>query len=282
MNGMKTTLGVLGFALGLVLLGQPTIVFAQQEEGEGAAKIDRGSAESRERSEAREASDMRRLMSRFSKLRTYMNDKLKLDTEQKREITELFENHMRDLTKVQSGKQGTGSKEDQDRRLAELQKEIDTAREAEDHDFVRELRDEMRAILVERRSQTGRNTQEFLKKLEAVLFEDQIPEFKKILQRLGFALGEQAQVEGSRESLEQLLRAVMDPSVGLTQEKKQAVVEVMREAILSLDPDMDRNAFVAELSARLQTEIVGVLDDDQWKKVETIMEGKPSEAPKTP
>ena len=257
----------------LPVLWVPYAVSALQEERDPAdreeARAGEGDPEGSsllQRSGSDQPDHVRRLISRITRLHKWMKAKLDLDREQQRAVHALFEEHLDELRATTDREDRDGESKERANRLKELQKERREAQADRDMEAVREIRSEIRELLQERHSRLSGSTARLVEHLEDELDEDQLEAFRKLVDRLG--LGSR---KPNQESMQELLRAVLSPELGLSAEKRRAIMDIMRNALLTMNPDREAGDQFSDVAGNLRAELMGELTESQWEKAESLL-----------
>jgi hypothetical protein len=248
---------------------------SEQQEGDEEANGEDehgSSASTQERSSGGKAAQVRRLVSRLTRLHKWMGEKLELDASQERAIHGLFQEHMDDLRSGVGGGNSRDDTRDREKRLEELQQEMSDAREQRDREAVIEIRNEMRNLLRERQTQLTARTSAFLVRVEDELADDQLTEFRNMVARLGLTPD-----APTKESMQDMLRAVLSTEVGLSAERREVIMDILRSSFLTMDPGEQAEDQMSTVGRDLRAEIIGELTEDQWAKVEAYLKKNSSQ-----
>ncbi len=258
---MKRSLLMLGITglMGWLVFVCP--VNAQPSKEAEATDTDEGKKDKPD--EADLISAARRHVGLLTKLHEKMEAKLDLSDEQKRAVDELFRDHLKKLKDARSQRRADKAAAVRADEMAELREKMKEARDAGDKDTVNELRKKMRDILKEQRGGVTKGTSEFLGNVRDELEENQVKWFESMVRELGLDLD-----EGPGITVQQLLKAVLSPEIGLSSDQRKAVLDRMRGALLGMDSDARDAGDLDDISPQLRADLRAQLTEAQWTKVE--------------
>jgi hypothetical protein len=194
----------------------------------------------------------------LEQLRREMISKLDLDDEQLEAIRDIFKDRTAEVEAYYAEKRRSEAQDQQ--KMHELEMQIREARQAGDHETLRELMEEMRQLQGGDR-ELRRGRQEFHDALANELNEEQEREFRKIVQRLR---RDQNPRRFRLRGIQDIRRATED--LGLSEEQNRAIRDYLVEAMRAVGETGNDEEKLAELQASLQQKIVDELTDEQAKQ----------------
>lgn len=246
----------------------------QAEEGDGQQDQPSADAARRRRGPAvytQVAS--RRLLVSLNKLRSQMIDQLDLSEEQEETLGAMFDKFLVDVEKhAARGAGGDGNKDESGDSIRKLRMEMIEAQKAGDDDRAKELRTQIQAAMSKQRPMTSEAVSKFLDTVAEELDEEQEPQFRTLVKRLKLDVSSDAQ----RDSLGRLMRAVMDPELGMTAEQHQAVREIIRDAFASQDRGERSPEKTDQLASKVKSDIMEELTPEQRVKLEAKLKAEES------
>jgi Spy/CpxP family protein refolding chaperone len=214
-----------------------------------------------------EAPASRRTVSRLTRLREEIKEKLDLTAEQEKQIGDLVDDHIRSIEEQREQRGRSRIKETDLEELKTLRNQMKEARKTGDTEAARRIRTEMTEKARSLRQPIGPSTSQLIEKIAGQLEEGQLRTFEEIVRR--FRLDDAPHYRGG--PLRTLLRAVRDPELALTDEQRREVRETVRRTITAVPPDERRGERMDETAKKLQAEISELLTAEQRAKLEAAL-----------
>ena len=210
----------------------------------------------------------RRLVSRLTKLHEAIKEKLDLTSEQEESIRDLFDDHIRKVTEHHDQQHGNRVDEADLEELKALRNRMIEARKSGDTDTARRLRAQMTEKARAMRPPAGPSASQLIEKVAKQLEEGQLETFHAIVRR--FRLDEAPTPGGG--PLRAILQAVRDPQLGLSDEQRRDIRDLVRRAITGVPPGERRGARLDEVAERVRADISELLTPDQRTKLEAALQ----------
>ncbi len=290
---MKRTVSPLGLAILLVWVLHPGPVYGYQDPPDDpeVGNVDDEQTEEAEKEESdddaqpghigierrprRPKEDPRQLVKDLGTLREAMKERIELSAEQKEVIEEIFEEQMGRLEEQARLQKSGETDEDSAEMIRELREQMVATRESGDADAMKEIREQIRELMMRGRSRGATGMHLFLRRVADELTQDQAKTYRRILKRLKL----DRFVERPGMALRQLMRAVMHPEMNLTEEQRQAIRELSREAFKGAakgagngaGPEGRSPEMLAQITEELKPKIFAELTDEQRATVERLL-----------
>jgi hypothetical protein len=217
-------------------------------------------------------------ITKLTKLQAKMKEELDLSAEQAEKIDGHFKKQLDSLEKRKSGAK---SKEVRPYGLEEIQglrDELAEARKAGDKTRAREIRKQMSEKLRKGREDMPVPTGRFVQVIASELKEGQLATYNKLVKELEL---ETMAPRPRRSPISSLMRAVMNPEVGLSPEQQQGIREVMRKHMSTMGRDMTETQ-QEQVFERMRDEILAQLTPEQRTKATERLEALEKEASQPP
>ena len=276
---MKRTLSCLMLSLLLITIGanSPAVAWqeseAQADRNRQAGEIQNTNAAANQASPEKapvlrprpiERPPSSRIISRLGKLREELFEKLDLTPQQKKAIGDLFDDYIRSINEHEDQRSGRRVEDTDLAELRALRKQMDEARAAGNKERERELRQQLVDKAQSLRRPEGASTSELIQKTAQQLEDKQLGAFREIVKR--FQLDEAHRSRGG--PLRTILRAVRDPDLGLTDEQRRKVGEIVREQISAVPTSERRGDRMDKIAEAVRTEVFKLLTPEQKAKLE--------------
>lgn len=240
----------------------------EESEPEEATPSDRPERRrERDRDRMRDAqrlNDPKFVIERMEKLHEAIFERLELNDDQADEIDELFEQQYKTLEELQNAKPEEETEEVSEEEMRELVEKMRAARESGDDAQVDAIRSQIMERSRTRRQGAMETTRAFLRNVSRRLEGEQVTQFQELVKDAGLEL---PGPPGGND-VRALMRAAMRPDMGLSDDQRQSIREIIRDAMRDFRGGPMPEDEQAKQFEDVKKQIMEELDADQQKKLE--------------
>lgn len=207
-------------------------------------------------------------ISTLLKLQSAMKQEFELSAEQGDAIDAMFRDQIQVLKEIQESRQSALDDPQKAAKVKELRKQIAAAREADDAEAMRRLREEFKETLWSSKDGPEMNMAQFVSAVAAKLDEKNRPEFRKLARNLGAT---NVLPNQSNRDLFMMRRAIALPEVGIPESVQKELKRVFQEARISIGEVQGDEAKVTEILESVHQEISERLTTEERNKFEDAL-----------
>lgn len=208
------------------------------------------------------------MVTKLSRLREKMHEDLDLTEEQAKAIDKRIDDHLQSLRKKTEEGDSEVPGGEANAEIKALRDRMKEARDSGDQDAADAIRTQIREKMQDRQKNRVDVTREFVTEIRNELTDEQKPKFQEIVEELRLIGGPR----GSSGEMGQLMRVVNNPKVGLSDDQRKKVHELIRSSFSAVEPGEFNAAKVEETSAKIREQVLSELTSSQRKMVLELLE----------
>lgn len=210
---------------------------------------------------------IRRRVTDLNRLHAAIKKQLDLSREQEEAVGALFKNYVRSLKSLQGKRRTQPFEPAVAQKLRELRTQMKNARSAGDDVEVQRLRTEFQRVRRPRPAATLQTVDQFIGQVIQHVDEKDHAAFQALVRRSRILVYRPS----GAGKLRLLLRAAMHPSIGLSDEQKRAVRDIMRESLLSVGRAHEQSGDGPAVIEHARADVFALLTPEQRTKVEALL-----------